>query len=268
MSSINPVALKAKFIFGGTITALTGLHIGGSDTGLAIGGADKLVVREPRNNRPYIPGSSLKGKMRSLVEKVRCAGEGCTGFKLDASLTRGPCDCGSCAVCLVFGVPASIERKIEEGKPYGGASRLLVRDAFLANAAAVDQMRNLDMPFTEIKTEVQIDRLTSRANPRVFERVPAGAEFVFELMLNVFEGDDEEGHIQLIQQGLGLVADDAVGGQSSRGYGQVEIVLKEMMRVTAESYRDEAKMRADRGRNMLEKPVVFGGRLSPVQQVA
>jgi len=268
MSATNPVSLKAKLIFGGTITAVTGMHIGGSDTGLAIGGADKLVVREPRNNRPYIPGSSFKGKMRSLLEKVRCAGEGCPGFQLDDSLSRGPCDCGSCLICLVFGVPASVERKLEEGKPYGGASRLLVLDAFLSNPSEVEQMRNLDMPFTEVKTEVQIDRLTSAANPRVFERVPAGAQFEFELMLNVFEDDNEQGHIQLVQQGLGLVADDALGGQSSRGYGQIKIELERLARIATESYRDEGRMKAERSHNMIEKPLVFGGRLFPTAQVA
>lgn len=264
----NHVALKAKLIFGGTIIAVTGIHIGGSDTGLAIGGADKLVLREPRNNRPFIPGSSFKGKMRSLLEKVRCAGEECAGFKIDGSLSRGPCDCGACAVCLVFGVPANIERKLEDGKPYSGASRILVRDAFLANTAEVERMRNLDMPFTEVKTEVSIDRLTSTANPRVFERVPAGAEFGFELMLNVFDTDDEQAHIELIKQGLGLVADDAIGGQSSRGYGQVKIVLERMARVAAESYRDEAKLKEERGKNRLDKAIVFGGRIAPAEQAA
>lgn len=264
----NHIALKAKLILGGTIVAVTGIHVGGSDSGLAIGGADKLVVREPRNNRPYIPGSSLKGKMRSLLEKVRCAGEGCPGFKIDSSLSRGPCDCGSCAVCLLFGVPANAERKLEEGKPYGGASRIFVRDAFLANTAEVERMRNLDMPLTEVKTEVSIDRLTSSATLRAFERVPAGAQFSFELMLNVFDTDDEQANIELVKQGLGLVADDAIGGQSSRGYGQVQIVLERMARIDAESYRDEARLKEQRGKNLLEKAIVFGGRLAPAEQAA
>jgi len=145
---------------------------------------------------------------------------------------------------------------------------LLVRDAFLVNPSQVEQMRNLDMPFTEVKTEVQIDRLTSAANPRVFERVPADSRFEFEMMLNVFEGDDEQGHIQLVQQGLGLVADDALGGQSSRGYGQVRIALERLARVTTESYRDKARMNAERAHNMIEKPRVFGGRLLPAEQAA
>ncbi len=264
----NPVALKAKLIFGGTITALTGMHVGGSDTGLAIGGADKLVLREPRNNQPYIPGSSLKGKMRSLLEKVRCAGENCAGFKLDATLVRGPCNCGVCPVCLVFGVPANIERKLQGSTPYAAASRILVRDAFLANAAEVERMRNLDMPFTEVKTEVSIDRLTSTANPRSFERVPAGAMFQFEMTLNVFDGDDEPGHIELVRQGLGLLGDDAVGGQSSRGYGQVKIVLERLARVAVESYRNLAKLSEQRTRNLLDVAEVFGGRLVEIEKAA
>jgi len=264
----NPVALTAKLIFSGTITALTGIQVGGSDTGLAIGGADKLVLREPRNNQPYIPGSSLKGKMRSLLEKVRCAGEDCAGFKLDARLERGPCNCGVCAVCLVFGVSANTERKLQHGTPYAAASRILVRDAFLANAAEVQRWRNLDMPFTEVKTEVSIDRLTSSAHPRSFERVPAGAMFQFEMTLNVFDGDDEPGHIELVRQGLGLLADDAIGGQSSRGYGQVKIVLQRLARVAVESYRDLAKLGEERARNLLAKAETFGGRLVEVDKAA
>jgi CRISPR-associated protein Csm3 len=258
----NPVALKAKLILGGTIVAITGIHIGGSDAGPAIGSADKLVIREPRNERPFIPGSSLKGKLRSLLEKVRCASEGCAGFKLDGALRRGPCDCGVCPICIVFGVPASIGGEINQGRPHSGAGRIVVRDAFLANAAELERMRNLDLPFTEVKAETAIDRLTSETNPRLLERVPAGAHFEFELMLNVFEGDDENGHVELIKQGLALIADDAIGGQSSRGYGQVTIVLRQIARVAAESYRDPARMNEERARNMLSGEIVFGGRIA------
>jgi CRISPR-associated protein Csm3 len=264
----NRVALRAKLIFSGTITAITGMHVGGSDTGLAIGGADKLVLREPRNNQPYIPGSSLKGKMRSLLEKVRCAGENCEGFRLDGTLVRGPCNCGTCVVCMVFGVPANIERKLQESTPYAAASRILVRDAFLSNGAEVERMRNLDMPFTEVKTEVSIDRLTSSANPRSFERVPAGAMFQFEMTLNVFDGDDEPGHLELLRQGLGLVADDAIGGQSSRGYGQIKIALERLARVAVESYRDLTKLMEQRTHNLLDTVETFGGRLIEVERAA
>jgi CRISPR-associated protein Csm3 len=72
MSDTNTAPKISKKIFiRGTITALTGLHIGGSSVAMSIGGADKVVVRNPLTNEPYIPGSSLRGKMRSLLERVR-----------------------------------------------------------------------------------------------------------------------------------------------------------------------------------------------------
>jgi CRISPR-associated protein Csm3 len=201
----DPRALTEKIIFAGTITALTGLHIGGNDVGLGIGGADKLVVRDPRTRRPYIPGSSLKGKMRSLLEKTECAGNGCDGFRVNTEkLTLEPCKCGKCPVCVVFGVPADETRKLEAEKPYAGAGRALFRDAFMSEMSAtqIKDWPNLDFPYTEVKTEVAIDRLTSKANPRQFERVPAGAEFEFEIALNVYAGDNAEDHIALLKRGL------------------------------------------------------------------
>ena len=157
---------------------------------------------------------------------------------------------------------------MQDNTPYAAASRILVRDAFLANAEEVERMRNLDMPFTEVKTEVSIDRLTSTANPRSFERVPAGAMFQFEMTLNIFDGDDELGHVELIRQGLGLLADDAVGGQSSRGYGQVKIVLQKLARIPVESYRDLAKLSEERARNLLSTAETFGGRLIEIEKAA
>ena len=266
--------LTHKILLRGEIEAITGLHIAGNDAGLTIGGADKLVVRNPLDNTPYIPGSSLKGRMRSLLEKANCAGS-CSGFQVmldkDKEPKLGPCSCQDpdkepCTVCLVFGVAASTARKFEAGKPYAGAARLLVRDAFLKNRGVFKDPRlRLDMPFTELKTEVSIDRLTSAANPRQFERVPAGAIFAFELVLNVFEGDSEDEYLKLIKQGLALVADDALGGQSSRGYGKVLITLREQVKVAADDYRDPDKLAAASQENQLEKPLVFG---SPIVEVA
>jgi CRISPR-associated protein Csm3 len=104
--------LKAKVALTGTIEAVTGMHIGGPDVGLAVGGADKLIVRDPKDNRPYVPGSSLKGKMRSLLEKSGYA----RGFMVEMAgggkPKAAPCKCGhaDCRVCLVFGVPAEDSR--------------------------------------------------------------------------------------------------------------------------------------------------------------
>ncbi len=255
-TSIQPPRLVKKILVRGEITALTGMHIGGNDTGLGIGGADKVVVRDPKTRRPYIPGSSLKGKMRSLLERVDCARLGCDGFAVQG-ITLAPCKCGGCAVCLVFGVPADESRPYDPDKPYAGAARALFRDAHMtpASAAEMANWSGLDLPYAEVKTEVAIDRLTSKANPRQFERVPAGARFGFEVALNVYDKDDEEEMLGLLQRGLQLVADDAIGGQGSRGYGQVEITLTHIVRRDAAGLATAA---ADEGR--LAQPIAFGAR--------
>lgn len=252
--------LREKILIEGRLVVLTGLHIGGNDAGLAIGGADKLVVRRPKDGTPYVPGSSLKGKLRSLLERT-----GASTAKVDSEkLECRPCACGTCRVCLVFGVPASEKpeerrRRYEEGKPFAGASRVFVRDAYLANPGEVKAMPQLDMPYTEVKTEVAIDRLTSTANPRVFERVPAGSEFSFAIVLDVFEHDDSGAHLGLLKEALALLGDDALGGQGSRGYGQIEIHLERIARVPVSAYGNAEELRKARGANELAAPIVYGG---------
>lgn len=198
--------LLKKIFINTTITAETGLHIGGSNMGMEIGGADSPVLRDPITNIPYIPGSSLKGKMRSLLEKM----SGRWGDK------GGPCECGECDICRVFGVSAHKAKS---------PSRLQVRDAFMVveSRQKLEQSSNTDMPYTEVKTEVVINRVTSEANPRQIERVPAGTSFKAELVLNVHEGDDEQRFLSLLEQGLHLVEDDYLGGSGTRGYGKVSI---------------------------------------------
>lgn len=250
-----PVLVK-KVVLQGRIVAMTGLHIGGNDTGLGVGGADRLVVREPRTGAPYIPGSSFKGKMRSLLEKTVCAARPECNFRVDGGLSLPPCSCGKCDVCLVFGVAADEKRPYEPGKPYGGAGRALFRDAPLLNGEEIANWPNLDTPFAEIKTEVSIDRLTSRANPRQFERVPAGAAFGLEISLNVYDTDVEENLLATLRKGFELLGNDALGGQGSRGYGQVRIELTKQVelrldRYGAEGWRQETQLRE-----------VYGGRIA------
>lgn len=238
--------LVKKLVFRGTITALTGLHIGGSEVGLQIGGADKIVVRNPQDNTPYIPGSSLKGRMRSLLERVHCTGH--DGFV--AGDQHGPCSCADCDVCRVFGVSNAAKNKdrIQAG-------RVLVRDAMMSNRETVKRMPNLLTDYTELKTEVSIDRLTSAANPRSFERVPPGAEFAFELVLNIFESDNEGSLIQLLEEGLRLVAYDALGGQSSRGYGRVRIKLERRSEINVVDFSSEEALQAALRRNGMPAPL-------------
>lgn len=202
------IKLKKKIIYTGTITLVTGLHIGGTNAALNIGGPDKFVVRNPINNIPYIPGSSLKGKMRALVEIAK----GCISNKGKASED-----------------PNSISGKlfgVATGKDDNRPSRLIVRDADL-DVSKEDMFANTDLPYTESKTEVAIDRITAKANPRTFERVPAGAQFKLNMVLNIFEGEDEEELVRTLNFAIELLQDDYLGGHGSRGYGQVKIKLNE-----------------------------------------
>ncbi|WAR43654.1 type III-A CRISPR-associated RAMP protein Csm3 [Methylomonas rapida] len=233
-NQINP-KLKSKIFIKGKITALTGLHIGGNSIGMAIGGADKVVVRNPLTNEPYIPGSSLRGKMRSLLERARGdekhnPSEG--GFslkegKLEAQAGINP----ETLLGKLFGVSAD--------KNNGQPTRLMVRDASLTKESKqqLENAPNTDMPMTEVKTEVNIDRITSAANPRQFERVPAGAEFAFELLLTLLEGDDEAQFLNLIREGLELVQHDSLGGHGSRGYGAVEFSVQTLQERTMPQYQ-------------------------------
>src|SRR5512147_368166 len=60
--------LIGKLILEGELHCLTGLHIGAGKGALEIGGADNPVVKDAFG-MPYIPGSSLRGKLRSLLEQ-------------------------------------------------------------------------------------------------------------------------------------------------------------------------------------------------------
>lgn len=201
---MSAIKLEKKIIYTGVITLKTGLHIGGTNAALNIGGPDKFVVRNPINNIPYIPGSSLKGKMRSLVEIAN-------GETNGGKPTNKP----DSKAGALFGISGDSDNS----KP----SRLIVRDAELDINAC--DFSNTDLPYTESKTEVAIDRVTAKANPRTFERVPAGAKFKLNMVLNIFEGEDEAELKSTLEKAIQLLEDDYLGGHGSRGYGQVEIVL-------------------------------------------
>lgn len=188
----------------GTIHCITGLHIGCGTEGVEIGGIDNPVIKDPRSGYPYIPGSSLKGKMRCLLELKH----GIRSQKKDA-----PCSCGECGICRVFG-NTSKDSKV-------GVTRAVFRDAFLS-AQSIEMLKKRNMLATEAKTENSIDRIKGTAlNPRVSERAIAGLEFDFEIALRVFEGDGDAPE-RMIREGLVMVQNDALGGSGSRGYGKVE----------------------------------------------
>lgn len=217
------IKLEKKVIYTGTITLKTGLHIGGTNASLNIGGPDKFVVRNPITNIPYIPGSSLKGKMRALVEIYnKC-------ISIDKEGKVGPSKDPESISGKLFGVSADSKNEENEKnsersfKRY--ASRLIVRDAEL-DLSKPEMFDNTDLPYTETKTEVAIDRVTAKPTPRTFERVPAGAQFKLNMVLNIFKDDDENELKNTLKQAIKLLEDDYLGGHGSRGYGQVKIDLE------------------------------------------
>jgi CRISPR-associated protein Csm3 len=215
------------------IETLSGLHIGGSDEGISIGGVDKTVIRDPLTNRPYIPGSSLRGKMRSLTEKYTGAEQNTPIAQVRIHSARNREEYLASDICQVYGV---------SGADFSAPTRLIVRDVHLSDAEAerVGQLHT-DLPFTEVKTEVAIDRVTSQASPRQMERVPAGATFHdAQLVYSLYEGDDLDGAADLgrfktVITGLQLLEDDYLGGLGSRGSGRVAL---KRIRVAVKSSRD------------------------------
>ena len=189
-----------------TIELLTGLHIGGSKENVEIGGIDLPVIKlATKENQPYIPGSSLKGKMRCLLEQAN----GITKHG-DVGKDNG-------VIRQLFG--------FTEGNKNAQPSRLIVRDAMLTpeSKEILEKSDNLDMPFTENKFENTIDRIKGTAgSPRQIERVPAGAEFYAEFVINVWGDEkDEQTMIKTFKDGIAMIKNDYIGGSGSRGYGQI-----------------------------------------------
>jgi CRISPR-associated protein Csm3 len=219
------IKLKKKIRIHGEIEALSGLLIGGSNTAMGIGGPDKMVIRNPISNEPYIPGSTLKGKMRSLLEISY-------GFVKPVKMGNvkfGPSDDPNHATTVLFGSASTDDKQ----RP----SRIIFRDGKLLNGS--DFGNKTDFPFTESKTEVVIDRITSAAMPRTFERVPAGARFELDIVLNVFENEtqSEQDLLSLTLRGLQMLQDDYIGGSGSRGSGRVKFRISSITERDAEYYQ-------------------------------
>lgn len=177
----------------GKIKVVTGLHIGSGNTEMHIGGTDNPVIKNAVTNEPYIPGSSLKGKMRSLLR-----------------LYEGKEDNGEKVVKL-FGSPAGSDTV----KP----AYLSFWDCFLTEEwkKIIDKKQML---YTEVKMENSIDRMTGTAtNPRNTERVLPGSEFDFKLTVKQY---DDEDVLKTVLGTMKLLEMDALGGSGSRGYGRIE----------------------------------------------
>ena len=207
--------LEEKIRITGTITTITGLHIGGSKNTMQIGGLDNTVIKTP-NGVPYIPGSSLKGKMRSLLVK-----------KISDSKNEHD---DPIEIQMLFGYQGrnrDESKNIQEKEPQ--ISRLIFRDAYLNETKIQETFKesSLATDFTEEKYENVIDRKSGKAqHPRQMERVPSGAVFDFEIIMDIYEGDDKDEMLKMLEQAFALLEDDYLGGSGTRGYGKVKIEYK------------------------------------------
>jgi CRISPR-associated protein Csm3 len=192
----------------GTIHLLSGMRIGGSDDQLEIGGTDLTCIKHPVTKQPYIPGSSLKGKMRSELEMNL--------GKLGGRGQNEPCGCAQpgCLVCRVFGPHKNTRHEL-------GPSRILVRDASLTEGGE-----------TELKAENVIDRKTGTAlHPRKLERVVSGSEFSLKIGVQVWDMDSlcnyngktgGDALVEFVKEGLRLVQRTGLGSGVSKGSGEIE----------------------------------------------
>jgi len=204
----------------GRIELVSGLHIGSGNTEMHIGGTDNSVIRNPVNNRPYIPGSSLKGKMRSLMEwhagTVSIADGKPLGIEhideLNGNRNKG------IEILRLFGYAPTGTNDNKELVEKIGPTRLAFWDCEL-DENWVKSMDDKNLLLTETKMENSIDRIKGTAeNPRNTERVPAGACFKFQLTIKVIDGEDL---LAPVLRGLKLVELTGLGGSVSRGYGKV-----------------------------------------------
>jgi CRISPR-associated protein Csm3 len=253
--------LLGKIVITSILKVETGLHIGGGGENLDIGGLDKPVIRDPLTKQPYLPGSSLKGKLRSILERLLNCPLNRDGGKVwryeSDDLADGYTKIGdkfikytgarTCQVSRVFGstggnkcwVPEALKNSEDldivddtlkqiDNIPHiwikgrNSPARLIVRDCHLEEKSA-NKLKRVDtgLYMTEWKFENSIDRVTAAANPRQFERVPAGSEFTFEMVYTVEDVEQAVEDIKNLAIALAVLEDDALGGHGSRGYGKI-----------------------------------------------
>ena len=225
--------LIGKYFIKGEILVKTGLHVGGSKTALDIGGIDTNVIKTA-NGVPYIPGSSLKGKLRSMLARE----EGSEDVKADSKGIRE-----------IFGFPPK-QKDAGGNEIKAEQTRLIVRDAFLKNWEEMlnkkGEFKDLELDYTEGKWENSINRTTGTAgSPRQIERVPPGAIFKFELIYDVYDDDKKDDHLEEIKKAMRLLQDDYLGGSGSRGYGQIEFQNIQTGEKTIENYKENSELQLE-----------------------
>jgi len=238
----NQIKFKKNLIIKGKIKLKTGLHIGGLQETVKIGGTDNPVIlgwkkyNEEEKPRivPIIPGSSLKGKIRSLLDlkyALDIKSEKAEGYvQVGSSYIRYTNDS---LIPAIFGIGAS-----EAGETFN-RTRLVVRDAYPTESTIKEWELNEDLVHgTEVKGENTINRITSGANPRFIERISAESEFDLEMVLSVYnvDIDNEKEMLKTVIKGLTLLEDNYLGGMGTRGYGKVKFRGIEIKEKKAEDY--------------------------------
>lgn len=243
----NTSEFLGNLILRGKFECITGLHIGGSKEKLEIGGVDSPVIRDPRTRFPYVPGSSLKGKLRSLLEFALGAVplEDDRERKIDAGGVSDDED-----IVRLFGIGVdqkeSAENKTADPLYRIGPSRLIVRDAY-PDKETVKWWKTLDsdLLYTEYKSENGINRITSAANPRFVERVVAGSKFEIELIYSVFDlqkpgsslKTDTETDLDNLRMALLLLEHNFLGKSGSRGYGRIRFAFADPVWISKNEYK-------------------------------
>lgn len=191
-----------KLRISGVIETVTGMHIGGSTAFSPIGAVDSPIIRDIRSNLPMIPGSSLKGKIRTLAAKA---------YNLEAGITAENAD-GDCQrIVRVFG--SAKKNQVHK-------SRVQFTDAVLQNS---DELRKQGIDsMTEVKFENSINRLTAVANPRQIERSIRGSQFPLEILYEVEKEEEIIEDIEVLTNGMKYLQYDYLGGHGSRGYGKIK----------------------------------------------
>jgi len=206
----------------GKIILKSGLHIGSGNMEMHIGGTDSPVIKHPHTLEPYIPGSSLKGKVRSLLEMasglmIHTDGGVVSTKILNKNSLSDEDKNKAKEIIKIFG--SGGDDKDESADI--GPTRVSFADCYLDEEWKKKAQENR-WQLTEVKSENSIDRIKgTAANPRFIERVPEGTQFSFSLTFKVFDDEDKSLFDKLLK-GLKLLEMDALGGSGSRGYGRIK----------------------------------------------
>ena len=214
--------LKEHVEVKGVIVLKEGLRVGGTKESVGIGETDNPIIRHPVTRRPYLPGSSIKGKIRSLLEQK---------YSIRSQETGRPCDCGNCFVCSLFGCGSTTATN----EP----SRLIFRDAQLSPESEQELNETLPGSFAEVKTEIAMDRnkgKTVTGSLRQQERIPAGAKFDFSFTVRLFEEDNARraDYFKKLSEAFEMIEKEYLGGSGTRGYGQVDMMTADLSKHMSE----------------------------------